>query len=101
MVQTKFVFPGLELDETKHEVVVGTKPVELTVKEFNLLMFLAKNQGQFFNRQQLLGMLWGDNAGINGRTIDVHIRRIRQKLGEKGAYLKTLHGLGYKFKPIN
>jgi DNA-binding response OmpR family regulator len=79
------------------EVKVGTKNVELTAKEFALLEHLAKNPGRIFRREGLLDTVWGIEVAIETRTIDVHIRRLREKLGKAGRHLQTLRGVGYKF----
>ncbi|MFA6549326.1 MAG: winged helix-turn-helix domain-containing protein [Candidatus Margulisiibacteriota bacterium] len=91
-------FSGLIMDIARHEVVVDGRMVELTAKEFNLLHFLIKNNGIVFSRAQLLGAVWGINVAIETRTVDVHIRRLRKKLGEVRYYILTLRGVGYKFR---
>lgn len=93
-----FKFPGLEVDIARHEVLVSGRMVDLTAKEFNLLHFLIKNNGIVFDRRQLLKSVWGKEPNCKSRTIDVHIRRIRRRLGEASHYLLTLRGVGYKFR---
>jgi two-component system alkaline phosphatase synthesis response regulator PhoP len=93
-----FRFPGLKIDSARHEVLVDGQAVDFTVKEFNLLLFLAKNRERVKNRQQIWDNIWGNKVASKSRTIDVHIRRIRKKLAGASHYLKTLHGIGYKFK---
>jgi len=91
-------FTELEIDVEKHEVKVGGKPVELTAKEFDLLKFLAENKQRVFGRDRLLDAVWGIDVAIETRTVDVHVRRLREKLGKKtGKYIQTLRGVGYKF----
>ncbi|MFA4905087.1 MAG: response regulator [Candidatus Margulisiibacteriota bacterium] len=90
-------FTDFAIDAEKHEVTAFGKPVELTAKEFSLLQFLAENQGRVFNRERLLDQVWGIEAAIETRTVDVHMRRLREKLGKAGKHLITLRGVGYKF----
>jgi len=90
-------FPGLEIDVDRHIVSVAGKPVELTAKEFLLLKYLAENKERVYSRDKLLDSVWGIDAAIETRTVDVHMRRLREKLKTAAPYLKTLHGVGYKF----
>jgi two-component system alkaline phosphatase synthesis response regulator PhoP len=91
-------FNDLEIDTDKHEVRAGGKPVELTAKEFQLLLYLAENKERVFSRERLLDTVWGIDVAIETRTVDVHMRRLREKLGQAGRHLVTLRGVGYKFK---
>lgn len=95
--KTLLKFPGLEIDGEQHTVKVSNKETELTAKEFLLLEHLARNPEKVFSRDRLLDMVWGIDAPIETRTVDVHMRRLREKLGKAAKYLKTLHGVGYKF----
>lgn len=90
-------FPDLEIDSEKHLVKAAGKLVELTAKEFTLLRYLAENQERVFSREQLLDSVWGVEVAIETRTVDVHVRRLREKLGKAGRRVKTLRGVGYKF----
>lgn len=90
-------FADLQIDSEKHEVLANGKPVELTAKEFSLLKFLAENKDKVFSRERLLDAIWGIEVAIETRTVDVHMRRLREKLGKAGKHLKTLRGVGYKF----
>lgn len=91
-------FPGLEIDVEKHEVRASGKPVELTAKEFALLKYLAENKERAIGREKLLDAVWGIEVAIETRTVDVHVKRLREKLGKKaGKYILTLRGVGYKF----
>ncbi|MCX5750418.1 MAG: response regulator [Candidatus Saganbacteria bacterium] len=90
-------FDDLEINPDRHEVKVGTKNVELTAKEFALLEHLAKNPGRIYRREGLLDTVWGIEVAIETRTVDVHILRLREKLGKAGKHLQTLRGVGYKF----
>lgn len=91
-------FNGLEIDPDRHEVNVAGRLVELTNKEFKILYFLSQNEGRVFDRDRLLQAVWREGSNVKSRTVDVHIRRIREKLGEAGRNLFTLRGVGYKFK---
>jgi two-component system alkaline phosphatase synthesis response regulator PhoP len=90
-------FKDLEIDSDRHEVMVGGKEVELTAKEFQLLRYLAENQERAFSRERLLDAVWEIDVAIETRTVDVHVRRLREKLGKAGHHLITLRGVGYKF----
>jgi two-component system, OmpR family, alkaline phosphatase synthesis response regulator PhoP len=96
--QAVIKFKDLEIDTDKHEVKAVGKPVELTAKEFQLLFYLAQNQERVFSRERLLDSVWGIDVAIETRTVDVHMRRLREKLGKAGRHLITLRGVGYKFK---
>jgi two-component system phosphate regulon response regulator PhoB len=97
LVKSLLRFPLLEIDIEKHEVKVADKPVALTAKEFSLLQYLAENQDKAFGRDRLLDAVWGIHTAIETRTVDVHVRRLREKIGKAGKYIKTLRGYGYKF----
>ncbi|MBI5701570.1 response regulator [Candidatus Saganbacteria bacterium] len=90
-------FQNIEIDPDKHEVRVLGKQVELTAKEFALLAFLAENIGRIWSRERLLDQVWGIDVAIETRTVDVHVRRLREKLGKASDHIKTLRGVGYKF----
>jgi two-component system phosphate regulon response regulator PhoB len=90
-------FPLLEIDIERHEVRISGKVVELTAKEFALLQYLAENHDRAFGRDRLLDAVWGMNCAIETRTVDVHVRRLREKISKAGKYIKTLRGFGYKF----
>lgn len=84
------------IDPDKHEVTVSGKAIDLTAKEFQLLQYLAENPGRAFSRDRLLDTVWGINTEIETRTVDVHVRRLREKLHKAGKYITTLRGVGYK-----
>ncbi|MBE0447417.1 MAG: response regulator transcription factor [Actinobacteria bacterium] len=90
----------LRLDLTKHTAKVNGKEVHLRLKEFQLLTVLASEPGFLFTRQDLAERVWGSEFYSSSRTIDVHIRRIRNKIEEHSnfSYIQTVHGLGYKFQ---
>ena len=88
----------LKLDVDRYEVSLNEEPLELTYKEFELLKFLATHQGRVFSRDQLLNQVWGYDFIGGTRTVDVHVRRLRAKLGPKYASLiDTVRNVGYKF----
>ena len=89
----------LEVDESRHSVSVQRASVELTAKEFGLLCALIRVNGRVLSREQLLEGVWGyaDAAEIESRTVDVHIRRLREKLGAEAKRVVTVKGVGYRF----
>jgi len=91
-------FDGLQIDRVSYTVKKGGKVIELPKKEFELLYFLAQKPGQVFNRDVLLKNIWGSDVYVLARTVDVHIRKVREKIGDK--YIKTVMGVGYKFEPL-
>jgi two-component system OmpR family response regulator len=92
---------NLELDVARHTVLLNNSPVDLGPKEFDLLAYLMLNRGQVFSRDRLLEKVWGYEFAGETRTVDVHIRWLRQKIEEnpdKPVYLRTVRGVGYKFE---
>jgi DNA-binding response OmpR family regulator len=90
---------GLEVDEARHEVRAGDREVTLTAKEFDLLLFLSRNRGIVFTREKLLDRVWSYERPVDTRTVDSHVKSLRQKLGDAGAVVKTVRGVGYKVDP--
>jgi len=86
----------LHVSVLKHEVTVNDVKIELTLKEFELLVFLLEHKGMVMTRDQLLNQIWGYAFDGESRTVDVHIRSLRQKLGNCGEYIETVRGVGYK-----
>ena len=86
----------LTVDQTRHTVTVNGREVVLTQKEFEVLCLLLKNRGQVLSRERLIEDVWGYAFTGESRTVDVHVRTLRQKLGEAGAYIETVRGYGYK-----
>ncbi|HAE87027.1 TPA: two-component system response regulator [Candidatus Marinimicrobia bacterium] len=84
------------IDTEKYEVTYHNKPVSLTPTEFRILTILCERKGMVFSRDQILDRLWGNEKAVLDRTIDVHIKHIREKLGEAGKYISNLRGIGYK-----
>jgi len=89
---------GLVLDTDRHEVTVKGRKVELTPAEFKILQLLASNKGRAFSRDQILDFLWGQEKFVVDRTVDVHIRNLREKLGEEASLIKNIRGVGYKLE---
>jgi two-component system alkaline phosphatase synthesis response regulator PhoP len=87
---------GLVIDRERFVVVVNNQEFQLPKKEFELLELLASRPGKVFNREQILNIVWGNEAIVGERTIDVHIRKLREKLGE--SYIRTIKGVGYTFQ---
>lgn len=87
---------GVTMNVKKHEVTVDGKPVTLTLKEFELLERLMRNRNIVLTRDQLLEDIWGYDFDGETRTVDVHVRTLRQKLGKKGAMIETVRGVGYR-----
>ena len=86
----------LTVDQTRHTVTVNGREVVLTQKEFEVLCLLLKNRGQVLSRERLIEDVWGYAFTGESRPVDVHVRPLRQKLGEAGAYIETVRGYGYK-----
>jgi len=86
----------IEIDKDRYIVTRGEEEFQLPRKEFELLFFLASRKGKVMDRQTLLNQVWGDNIYVVDRTVDVHIRKIREKLGDH--YIETVKGVGYRFK---
>ena len=87
---------GITMIPANHEVYANGVPVALTLKEYDLLNVLLENKGQVFSRDTLLKMVWGYDFSGESRTVDVHIRTLRSKLGECGDMIETVRGVGYK-----
>jgi len=90
-------FGVLEIDREAYEVRVNKKPVALSALEFRLLVRLLNTAGRVQSRDSLLDAVWNLYAEVMPRTVDVHVKRLREKLGEAGAYIETVRGVGYRF----
>ena len=88
---------GIVIDKTAHKVTVDNKEIELSMKEFELLVFLTDNAGIALSREKILNSVWNYDYFGDSRTIDSHIKKVRKKLGKKGSHIETVRGLGYKF----
>ena len=91
-----FKIGSLYVSPSRHEVKVDNNYIILTLKEFDLLCLLLSNQGLVLTRDRIFTKVWGYAFDGENRTVDVHIRTLRQKLGEAGKYIKTIRGVGYK-----
>ncbi len=89
---------GIWLIPSERKVMVDEKEIDLTYKEFELLLFFMQNKGQVFSREQLLNRIWGYDFEGSSRTIDTHMKTLRKKLGSEGKHLVTLIRSGYKFE---
>ena len=89
---------AISIDERAHTVCVSGRDVQLTLKEYQLLVLLMKNQGAVLTRDVLLENIWGYGSESETRTVDVHIRTLRQKLGDSGALIETVRGVGYRLE---
>ena len=89
---------GIRMDASRHEVLVDGEPVVLTLKEYDLLYLLLSHPGIVYTRDQLLNHIWGTEYDGETRTVDVHVRTLRQKLGNAGRHIDTVRGVGYRYK---
>ncbi|MDM7926274.1 MAG: response regulator transcription factor [bacterium] len=90
----------IEINLETHEVMKNGRPVDLTYTQFKLLYLLVTHRDTIFSREEILGKVWGENVYVTDRTVDVHVKRLREKLGEKtnpSRYIQTIHGMGYRF----
>lgn len=88
---------GITIDQAAHEVRIDGKIIELSFKEFELLTYFVNNKGVALSRERILNNVWNYDYFGDARTIDTHVKKLRSKLGEKGSYIKTIWGMGYKF----
>ena len=86
------------MDKSAHTVTVDGNAVDLSVKEYDLLQHFLENQGKALSRESILTSVWNYDYFGDARTIDTHVKKLRAKLGEKGDYIKTIWGMGYKFE---
>lgn len=89
---------GIKIDRLGHQVLVDEKEVELSYKEFELLTYFIENKGIALSREKILNHVWNYDYFGDARTIDTHVKKLRSKLGQKGEYIKTIWGMGYKFE---
>ena len=88
----------IAIDKSAHQVTVDGQEIELSYKEFELLTYFAENQGIALSREKILNHVWNYDYFGDARTIDTHVKKLRSKMGEKGNYIKTIWGMGYKFE---
>ncbi len=89
---------GIAIDKAAHRVQVDGQEIELSYKEFELLSYFVENQGIALSREKILNSVWNYDYFGDARTIDTHVKKLRNKLGGKGNYIKTIWGMGYKFE---
>ena len=89
---------GILIDKAAHQVTIDGKEVELSFKEFELLSYFVENQGIALSREKILNNVWNYDYFGDARTIDTHVKKLRSKMGDKGEYIKTVWGMGYKFE---
>ncbi len=89
---------GIIMDKAAHTVTIEGKQVELSFKEFELLTYFMENQGIALSREKILNHVWNYDYFGDARTIDTHVKKLRSKMGDKGDYIKTIWGMGYKFE---
>ncbi len=89
---------GIEVNKAAHQVTIDGNDVELSYKEFELLTYFIENQGIALSREKILNSVWNYDYFGDARTIDTHVKKLRSKMGEKGDYIKTIWGMGYKFE---
>lgn len=91
-------FEGIVLDKAAHQVTVDGRQIELSFKEFELLTYFMENVGIALSREKILNNVWNYDYFGDARTIDTHVKKLRSKMGEKGEYIKTIWGMGYKLE---
>ena len=89
---------GIQIDKAAHTVKVNGENIELSFKEFELLAYFMENQGIALSREKILNSVWNYDYFGDARTIDTHVKKLRSKLGDRGNYIKTIWGMGYKFE---
>ena len=98
MEEEKIEINGIVLDQAAHSVKIDGKEVELSFKEFELLLYFMTNKGIALSREKILNNVWNYDYFGDARTIDTHVKKLRSKMGEKGECIKTIWGMGYKFE---
>ncbi len=102
LVANKLVtFGPIRIDLDAHEIKINDEEIILTALEFKLLQHLVKRKGRVQTREQLLGDVWGYSAEVTTRTVDTHIKRLREKLGNTSDYIQTIRGVGYRFSNVD
>ena len=89
---------GIVIDKAAHQATVDNKPMDLSFKEFELLTYFLENEGIALSREKILNSVWNYDYFGDARTIDTHVKKLRSKMGDKGEYIKTVWGMGYKFE---
>ena len=88
---------GITIDKTAHQVIIDDKNIDLSYKEFELLSYFVANKGVALSREKILNSVWNYDYFGDARTIDTHVKKLRSKMGDKGEYIKTIWGMGYRF----
>ena len=89
---------GIEVDRDAHIVKINGGMIDLSYKEFELLVYFMENKGIALSREKILNNVWNYDYFGDARTIDTHVKKLRSKMGDKGEYIKTIWGIGYKFE---
>ena len=89
---------GIKIDKSAHQVFIDAEPIDLSVKEYELLTYFIENKGVALSHDKILNNVWNYDYYGDARTIDTHVKKLRSKLGSKGDYIKTIWGMGYKFE---
>ena len=89
---------GIGLDNKSKRLIIGDKKIDLTRKEFEILLLLTKNQGRIFSREEILSRIWANDVIVTDRTVDVNMTRLRKKMEEFGGYVRNKPGYGYYFE---
>lgn len=89
---------GIRIDKAAHQVTIDGQNIDLSYKEFELLTYFVENQGIALSREKILNDVWNYDYFGDARTIDTHVKKLRSKMGEKGDYIRTIWGMGYKFE---
>lgn len=98
VTKTSSIGKNILLDKEKYELYLGGTKIETTTTEFKILLMLAERKGVVFSREKILDNLWGNEKAVLDRTIDVHIKHLREKLGKEGELIKNVRGVGYKLE---
>ena len=91
-------YNGVSIDKSAHRVLIDSKEIDLSFKEFELLAFFMENKGRALSRETILNSVWNYDYFGDARTIDTHVKKLRSKMGDKGELIKTIWGMGYKFE---
>lgn len=92
---------GIEINKAAHQVKIDDKPIDLSFKEFELLSYFVENRGIALSREKILNNVWNYDYFGDARTIDTHVKKLRSKMGDKGNYIHTIWGMGYKFEVLS
>jgi len=97
--EDRLIAGAIEIDKVARSVYIDKKPVDLSFKEYELLTYFIENKGIALSREKILSSVWNYDYFGDARTIDTHVKKLRAKMGERGDYIKTVWGMGYKFEP--